>query len=253
MCPPGYNLVQNACIQTGSLVCPTGYILSGNNCITQTVTCPNSQYWNGLCCVGVPNIISCAAGYTYDGTTCVFTCTKSVVYNCSNGYAWNGVSCVQGNGQSCQQGQYWNGLLCVAIVVNVNTNTNTNVNVNVNVNVNGGQSGSSYPICTSGCYWHPPSGMCVSGSPSVGPSYCPPNTIWNGVGCSQTGGYNQCSSGKYWNGNICVSITIQMQTTCGTNQYWDGATCRGMAGVGVQSCSSGCYYFKPYSNCLRQF
>jgi hypothetical protein len=47
-------------------------------------------------------------------------------------------------------------------------------------------------------------------------------------------------------------MQIKIQTTCSSSQYWNGNGCQNMQGVGVQSCASGSFYYKPYSNCLKQ-
>lgn len=204
------------------------------------------MFWNGLFCCGVPSVISCAQGYVYDGKTCVYTSKGGSTYNCNDGYIWNGVSCVPGNGMNCESGYYWNGLRCVLLI---STSGSISGSSGVSTTVVGG----SYPICEGSNYWHPASGMCISGYPSSGAGSCVGNTVWNGVGCSAIGGYNQCSSGQYWCGSSCLQLSIRVQTTCRNQQYWDGSICCDMVGSGSQKCASGSFYYKPYSNCLKQF
>jgi hypothetical protein len=181
------------CAIQGSLVCPTGYKLSDNSCISITDNCGAGYYWNGLMCCGIQSIITCAQGFTYDGQNCVYTSKGGSTYNCNNGFVWNGVSCVPGTGSSCDSGFYWNGLRCILLTSQTGS-------------LNGNPGASSYPICSSGSYWHPASSMCISGSITSGAHMCSSGTIWNGVGCSIAGGYNQCNSGSYWTGSSCARM-----------------------------------------------
>ena len=191
-----------------------------------------------MCC-GITSIISCAQGYTYDGRNCVYTSSGGSSYNCNIGFTWNGVSCVPGVGSNCDSGFYWNGQKCILLVNN-------------NGSLSGVPGAATYPICSAGSYWHPASSMCITGTTGSGPNGCQSSTIWNGVGCSAAGGYHQCDSGSYWTGSNCARMQIKIQTTCSSSQYWNGNGCQNMQGVGVQSCASGSYYYKPYSNCLKQ-
>ena len=67
-------------------------------------SCPTNTYKNGSTCV------SCQAGFSWNGTNCVYRCPTPQVWNvnlnscsCPSGQNWNGNTCI-----SCAQGQIWN-------------------------------------------------------------------------------------------------------------------------------------------------
>lgn len=146
------------------------------------------------------------------------------------------------NTRSCGSGSFWNGNACSSI--------NPSGSFIITINIGGGTT-SRYPVCASGCYFHPPSGMCIRGTRTTASS-CRQNQVWNGVGCSDVGNSNSCSAGNYYSGSGCQSVNSVLLTLCGSNQFWNGRSCTPLVGSGSQNCQGG-YYFKPYKCCLNNY
>ncbi len=88
----------------------------------------------------------CQAGYTWNGSSCVYTGQPGVTQVCQTGYYWNGTQCVYGQGGTCPSPYVWNGTACVQ--------------------QGGGTGGYG---CPSGYYWN---GFSCA-------SVCPYGSYWN--------------------------------------------------------------------------